>query len=214
MLAKVRQHTRHVQHSTALHWLVGLGGVGLFLVAAVDSSLIPLPVPGSTDLFLLLLTSHKPEQWWLFAAIAVAGGTVGGYLSFRLAEKGGEHLLERFTSPRIRTLVTGWVDRHPFLSVGLPALMPPPIPLTPFVIASGVAHMPRRKFLLAFISARTTQYFLVAWLGHHYGRNIVRWYRRTLGDYTEPVLWGLVVITVVGGAVLWWRFRVKTQKLA
>ena len=32
------------------HWLIHLGVVGVFAVAVIDSSVIPLPVPGSTDL--------------------------------------------------------------------------------------------------------------------------------------------------------------------
>jgi hypothetical protein len=32
------------------HWLTHLGALGLFSVAGLDSSVIPLPLPGSTDL--------------------------------------------------------------------------------------------------------------------------------------------------------------------
>ena len=41
------------------HWLTHLGALGLFSVSVVDSSVIPLPLPGSTDLLLLWLVAHS-----------------------------------------------------------------------------------------------------------------------------------------------------------
>ena len=45
-------------HSLMPHWLTHLGALGLFSVAVVDSSPIPLPLPGSTDLLLLWLVAY------------------------------------------------------------------------------------------------------------------------------------------------------------
>ena len=42
-----------------LRWLMGFGTLGLFAVSVIDSSIIPLPVPGSTDLLLILLVAHR-----------------------------------------------------------------------------------------------------------------------------------------------------------
>ena len=44
-----------------LHWLMGFGVMGLFVVSVIDSSIIPLPVPGSTDLLLILLVAHRAD---------------------------------------------------------------------------------------------------------------------------------------------------------
>ena len=63
---------------------MSLGGLGIFAVAIVDSSVIPLPLPGSTDLLLLLLTAHRGttvvSAIWL-AACAFLPGSHGGWLS-------------------------------------------------------------------------------------------------------------------------------------
>src|SRR5882762_10232789 len=79
--------------SPLLHWLVSLGGLGIFGVAIVDSSVIPLPVPGSTDLLLLLLAADRrttgPTVAWL-AFCAFAGSMIGGYLAWSAGRKGGE----------------------------------------------------------------------------------------------------------------------------
>jgi len=189
------------------HWLIGLGGVGLFFVSIIDSSVIPLPLPGSTDLLLLVLVTHKPAQWWLFALIAVAGALVGGYFSYRLACKGGMALLERYVPVRFRKRLTLWVQNNPVLAIGVPALLPPPVPLTPFVIAAGALDMPRKKFLWAFGIGRTVRYFLVAWLGQHYGRHLIRLWRQYFGESTATVVIIFVVLIVLTITVVIWQTR-------
>ncbi len=46
-------------------WLTHLGALGLFFVAVIDSSVIPLPLPGSTDLLLLFMVAHSGNPWLL-----------------------------------------------------------------------------------------------------------------------------------------------------
>ena len=103
------QHRSHL-----LRWLMSLGGLGLFGVAIVDSSMIPLPLPGSTDLLLLLLTAHRgttpiSAAWLAFCSLA--GSLIGGYLCWSAGRKGGEVTLERYVPKRYLGRITGWVDR-------------------------------------------------------------------------------------------------------
>jgi len=49
-----------------MRWLLGMGWIGLFSVSLLDACPIPLPVPGTTDLFLLVLVvRHKSSLWLL-----------------------------------------------------------------------------------------------------------------------------------------------------
>ena len=68
---------------------------GLFLTSVLDSSIVPLPVPGTTDLFLLWLVSHNGNPW-LLASIAIAGSLIGGYSSWSIGKKGGEAALQHW----------------------------------------------------------------------------------------------------------------------
>ena len=70
------------------HWLTHLGFLGLFSVAVVDSSVIPLPLPGSTDLLLLWLVAHSGDPW-LLAPCAIAGSLLGGYTTWQIGRRGG-----------------------------------------------------------------------------------------------------------------------------
>ncbi len=113
-----------VHHSLVPHWIVHLGLLGFFLVAVLDSSVIPLPIPGSTDLLLLWMVSQRGNPW-LLASTAVVGSLVGGYTTWHLGRRGGEAALHRYVSARLLQPVTGWVQNHPILAVFLPAMLPP-----------------------------------------------------------------------------------------
>lgn len=123
--------------SGVIRWLTHLGPLGLFVVAVVDSSVIPMPVPGSTDLVLLWLVSHRGSPWML-VPIAFAGSMLGGYTTWHLGRKGGEAALQRYVPARFLNRIRGWTERHPILAVFVPAILPPPIPLSPFLLAAGL----------------------------------------------------------------------------
>jgi membrane protein YqaA with SNARE-associated domain len=176
-----------------------LGVLGLFTVAAFDSSLIPITLPGSTDLLLLWLVSHNGDPW-LLAASAIAGSLLGGYTTWHLGRRSGEAALRLYVPKKMLGQIVRWVQHHPILAIFLPALLPPPIPLAPFVLASGALGVPRRRFLLVYGSARSLRYGLVAWLGVVYGRSVARLWSGTLQHWTAPLLWVFVVMVVAGVA--------------
>jgi membrane protein YqaA with SNARE-associated domain len=193
-------------HSLAPRWLTHLGPLGLFLVAVVDSSVIPLPIPGSTDLLLLLLVSHGGNPW-LLALSAITGSILGGYTTWHVGRRGGEAALRRYVPARLLGRTLGWVHHHPLLAVFLPALLPPPIPLLPFALASGALGVPRRRFLIVFGAARTLRYSLNAWIGVVYGRHVVRLWSAMLQKWSTPLLWVFVVLLVGAACFAIWQVR-------
>ena len=180
-------------HALLPHWLVHLGGLGLLAVAAIDSSPMPLAIPGSTDLLLLLLVSHRGNPP-LLAACAILGSAVGGYITWSAGKKGGEALLKRSVPARFRERIERWTNKHSLLSVMIPTLMPPPIPLTPFLLAAGALGVSRRRFLVAYNSARVARYSLVSWAGVVYGRRVVHWWTTTLAGWSTVIQWTFVVL--------------------
>jgi membrane protein YqaA with SNARE-associated domain len=195
-----------VHPSLAPHWLTHLGALGLFSVAVIDSSVIPLPLPGSTDLLLLWLVAHSGDPW-LLAPCAVVGSILGGYTTWHIGRRGGEAALRHYVPARLLGRVVAWVERHRILAVFLPALLPPPIPLLPFVLASGALGVSRRRFLLVFGAARSLRYSFIAWLGVTYGRRIVRLFSGTLQKWSSPLLCVFVGLLVVGLCFVIWKVR-------
>ena len=188
------------------HWLTHLGALGLFFVAVVDSSVIPVPLPGSTDLLLLWLVAHSGNPW-LLAPCAVAGSIVGGYTTWHIGRRGGEAALRNYVPARLLGPVVTWVERHPVLAVFLPAVLPPPFPLLPFALASGALGVSRRRFLVVFGAARCLRYSFIAWLGVAYGRRIVRMWSGTLQRWSTPLRCVFVGLLVAGTCYVIWKIR-------
>ncbi len=185
---------------------MGFGTLGLFAVSVIDSSIIPLPVPGSTDLLLILLVAHRGDPV-LAAVAATVGSILGGYLTWATGEKGGEAALHRYLPKRFGRRLSKWVEKSGTVAVTASALLPPPFPLMPLLLAAGALGVSRKRFLISFGLARTFRYALVAWLAATYGRAMVRAFRHYLSGWSTIIMWvylGLVVAGILYGV---WKFR-------
>jgi membrane protein YqaA with SNARE-associated domain len=206
LFAPAAATAKHARHSLVPHWLIQLGPLGLAAVSVVDSSPVPLPVPGSTDLLLLWLVSHKGNPW-LLAACAIAGSLVGGLISWHIGRKGGEVALHKYVPARLRARVVAWVERRPILAVFLPAVLPPPFPLSPFILAAGALGVSRNRFLAAFGAARVLRYGLITWLGVTYGRGIVLLWSKELEKWSTPLLAVFFTVLAASIGIAVWRLR-------
>jgi membrane protein YqaA with SNARE-associated domain len=191
---------------STLHRLAHLGAPGVFAVSFVDASIIPLAIPGSTDLLLLFLISRGGNPYLLVTS-AIAGSLLGGWTTWRLGKKGGEPAIRRYVPHRLQSRVSSWSQHHPLLVVFLPAILPPPIPLWPFLLAAGALGATARRFLLAFGSGRAIRYSFIGWLAVRYGRHIVRTWSATLERWSAPILWTFTILTVGGLAFSIWKLR-------
>ena len=187
-----------------LRWLIHLGGPSLILLGLIDNSAIPLP--GSTDVVTILLAAHRREPWIYYAVMATVGSVMGGYLTYRMARRTGKAALaKRFPKKKVDK-VCAIFERWGFASVAIPALLPPPFPIVPMLLAAGALQYPTKKFLAALSVGRGARYVILAYLGDHYGRHIVSFFAR----YYAPALIILVAITVIGalfGGYEYWRRR-------
>jgi membrane protein YqaA with SNARE-associated domain len=174
-------------HSPFMHALLSFGIFGLFLVSIVDSSFVPLPIPGLTDIMIIIMAAQH-QNVILLVLLASAGSALGGYFSHLVGQRGGMAFLEKHVPPRIFKSVCEWMESHAILSVALPAILPPPMPLSPFVLAAGALNMSRRKFMIAFTVSRAIRHAVAAWLGMRYGRHILHLWNSLSAKYATPVL--------------------------
>jgi len=170
-----------------------LGGVGLVLLGVADNSVIPLT--GSMDVLTIYLAARHRETWPYYALMATLGAVIGGYITYALARKGGKQAMERKLSKRRAAKVYRTFERWGFWAVAVPALLPPPFPFVPFLIAAGALQYSRERFLGALTLGRLVRYSIVAGLGALYGTHIVRFFSR----YYKPALIILIGLAVVGG---------------
>ena len=169
-----------------------MGGPGLVLLGIADNSVIPLT--GSMDVLTIWLAARHHEPWLYYAFMATLGAVVGGYITYALARKGGKETMERKLSRKRATQVSQAFERWGFFAVAVPALMPPPFPFLPFLLAAGAMQYSPRKFLGALTLGRGVRYTIVAGLGFHYGTHILRFFRH----YYKPAMAILIGVAVIG----------------
>jgi len=181
--------------------ILGLGGPGLILVGLIDNSVIP--IPGGMDLFVILLTAHRRQWWWYYAVMATAGAVVGGYVTYRLACKGGKQELEKKVGKSRAEKVYKKFEKGGFSTVFVGSILPPPFPLVPVLMAAGVLQYPEHKFLAALSLGRGVRFFVIAFLVRLYGTAIVGW----PGRYYRPFLYVLISLGILGGIGVLFYFK-------
>src|ERR1700728_923173 len=183
-----------------------MGGPGLILLGIADNSVIPLT--GSMDVLTIWLAARHREPWPYYALMATIGAVVGGYITYALARKGGKKTMERkLTQKRTQQVIRAF-ERWGFAAVAIPALLPPPFPFLPFLLAAGAMQYSQKKFLAALVLGRALRYSILAYLGFHYGRHILRFFNQ----YYKPalaVLIGLAVIGTVLSLIQYLRYKKK-----
>ena len=170
---------------------------GLILLGALDSSLIFF-LPLGIDVAVVVLSARKPELFWLYAILAAAGSLIGAGLTFWIGRKVGEHGLSRLVSPGRLKRVEARVSESAAISTGILGLIPPPFPLTAFVLTSGALRANPWSFLLALTGARLVRFGVEAALAARYGGRILRWMESTV---FEVIIGALIVLAIVGTIV-------------
>jgi membrane protein YqaA with SNARE-associated domain len=176
------------------HWIYQLGGLGFIPLGLLDSSVIPLP--GSMDVLTIFLSARNEQLWSYYALMATVGSVLGGFVTYRLARKGGkETLARRFQATKLKKVYEIF-ERWGLGAIAVPALLPPPVPMVPFLFAAGAMQYPMRKFLFALTLGRSVRYTLLAFLAARYGRPILTF----ISKHGHPVL--LIVIGLVALAAV------------
>ena len=159
---------------------------GMYLIAALDASMMFF-LPFGVDAVVIFLAARDRELAWLYPLLATAGSLTGAAATYWIGQKIGEIGLARYVPSRI------------------PALLPPPFPLTPFVLTCGALRVNPWRFFTAFGTMRLVRFGTEAALALVFGRKILQILR---SDMFQLVIAGFIVLAVVGtiiSAVLLWR---------
>ena len=173
---------------------------GVFMMGILDASMVFF-LPLGIDFVVIIMTARKPELFWLYALLATLGSLVGAAGTFWVGKKAGEAGLSRFVRPKRLERVKAQVNRGGALVAGL-ALIPPPFPFTPFVLASGALGMHAWSFFVPLALARALRFGVEAGLAHRYGSQILRWMKTPTFQMVVGVFIALAVIGTIVSAVL------------
>ena len=174
-------------------WLIRLGGPGLILLGIADNSVIPLT--GSMDILTLWLAAAHRHLWPYYAGMATIGAVAGGYVTYALGRKGGKQAIQRKLKKQRADKIFDHFERVGFRTVTVSAILPPPFPMVPVLLAAGALQYPKRKFVGALAFGRGVRYFLIAGIGSLYARPITAFFHR----YYKDAVFILIGLAVLGG---------------
>jgi membrane protein YqaA with SNARE-associated domain len=176
-----------------------LGGVGVFILAALDSSV--LPTLGAVDALTIILAARHPELWPYYAMCSAAGSVCGASVAYRLPGLG---ILRRRIKGAVFDRVTAFLKRFGSLALALAALLPPPFPTSAFVLSAGATRYRFIAFVLSFGAGRACRFALLAFLASVFGRRFVT---RLWSAHTLVRLGALGGVLVCVGLLAWLIFR-------
>jgi membrane protein YqaA with SNARE-associated domain len=176
--------------SRVSEYLITFGAFGLFTVALLDSTFVPLP--SSADALMLLLTTTNPSWMLLYAFMATAGSAVGCWILYLVSRRAGSRALNRFSEQKQRR-VKALIERYDMIAVLVATLLPPPFPFKLFVVTAGVFRFSLVRFMLAIIVGRAFRFLLEGYFAIRYGAEA----KEILAKYYPWIGLGLVAAIVL-----------------
>lgn len=197
---------------TAAHsfrrWIYHLGALGFIPLGLIDSSVIP--IPGSMDVLTIVLATRDAKLWPYYAVMATLGSVLGAFITYRLARKGGKESLARRVPAKTLKRVYVIFERWGFAAIAIPAFLPPPIPVVPFVLTAGAMQYSVRKFLAAMTLGRIVRYSILAYLAGRYGRMMLPF----LLKHGHPMVAAVVGMMVTAVLIFFIVRGMKSKKRA
>ena len=179
-------------------WLGPLGPWGVFVFAAVDGSLMGLPL----DAVVASYVYNDRGHFLFYVLLASAGSAVGSSVIYLIGYLGGEALLrKRIPAARYEKIHSSF-DQHEFWALMFPAMLPPPFPFKLFVLAAAGFEMQFGRFLAAIFAGRFLRFLILALLTLEFGPGLVR----VMGDlFRHHLPWVMAVVVVA--VIIWWLWR-------
>ena len=110
---------------------------------------------------------------WAFPVFATAGSMSIASMSFLIGRRIGEKRIQKWISPKALETVRRKIRNKGTVALALPALLPPPFPLTPFVLICGALSVSTTRYLVTLGSLRMLRFSIIATLVWLYGWPIV-----------------------------------------
>ena len=171
-------------------YLITFGAFGLFAVALLDSTFVPLP--SSTDALMLLLSTTYPSWMLLYAFMATSGSALGCWILYLISRRAGARALNRFSEAK-QQRVKNWIEKYDAFAVLVATLLPPPFPFKLFVVSAGVFRFSLLRFMLAIIVGRAFRFLLEGYFAVRYGAQA----KEILAKYYPFIGLGFAVLIIL-----------------
>jgi len=194
--------TRYTKWLWAL--LAPLGAWGVFVIAAMDSAFVGLPL----DAVVAGYVYKNPSKFFLYVVLAASGSAIGSIVLYLIGYTGGEVLLRKKLTPERFSQIHASFEKHEFWALMFPSMLPPPTPFKLFVLAAAAFEMRFRDFMAAIFAGRFIRFLILSLLTIKFGPQFVEVVGNLFRHHFKLVLLAIAVGFVIW---LWWWRRKKAR---
>jgi membrane protein YqaA with SNARE-associated domain len=177
---------------------------GAFLMAALDTSMLFF-LPFGVDAVVIFLAASNEDLFWVYPLLATAGSLTGAAVTFWIGRKAGSAGLERLVPGHRLERLKAKVNQKGAIAMATPALLPPPFPLTPFILTCGALDVSRSRFFVTFGAVRLLRFGAEAVLAQRYGRGILAVLQSEPFQIAIMIFIAVAVLGTIASVVLLWR---------
>lgn len=185
--------------------LAPLGVWGVFAISAVDAAFMGLPM----DAIVAGYIYKNPPGLLLYVLLAASGSAVGSIVIYVIGYTGGEVLLRKRLSPERFQKIHASFEKHEFLALMFPAMLPPPTPFKAVVLAAAAFEMSLGRFLTAIFAGRFLRFLILGVLTLKFGPTVVELGGKVAAHHFK---WVLLLLAV--GLLAWLIWRRQSAKKA
>jgi membrane protein YqaA with SNARE-associated domain len=165
-------------------------------------------VPFGIDALVIVLAARHGDIFWIFPPIVTMVSLAGAALTYWVGRRVGHAGLPRLVPAHHLERIKQCLARTGGGAAVAAAVLPPPFPLTAFLLTSGALDLNRWRFFLVFGVMRLIRFSTAAVLARHYGEYLVQILQ------SEDLQRAVVTVTllacmtaIASGAILWRRAR-------
>lgn len=177
---------------------------GTFLIAGLDTTMVVF-LPFGVDAVVIYQAARDRELFWLYPFLATAGSVAGAATTYWIGWKAGDAGLERYVPKRRLERLRRRVRDSGAVALAVPAVLPPPFPLTPFILTCGALQLNPWRFFGIFTLMRALRFGTGTALALVYGRGILNVLESDTARIVIGVFVAVAAIGTVASAVVLWR---------
>ncbi len=183
-----------------------LGAWGVFAIAGIDAALFGLPLDAVVGGYVY----KQPARFWIYTLMAAAGSALGSLVVYAIGYGMGELLLEKRMGAAKFARMRARFERHEFLTLMLPAMMPPPFPFKLFALSAAVFEMHFTHFLLAIFAGRVARFLILSALVIKLGPGAVNLLSDLVREHATLLLLA-VGLAIAAALLMYWRVKKRAQ---
>ena len=175
-----------------ISWIIAAfsSPVGVVVLAALDSTLF-FTLPFGIDGAVIACAARAHGAFALAVPfLATAGSTAGSAFTYWMGATIGEKGLEAHVPQKRLARVRNTLRTSGPLTLAGLDMLPPPFPMTPFVLAAGALKVNLTATLIALASSRLLRFAVETYFAKRFGRRIVTWME-------SPVVSHVVAVCIV-----------------